>query len=519
MLAHAITDARVGGDFWRSLEAEGSFRTLIRAPSRGEAEQAIERCGARPGGPILLSVPARRQRPVTEVRNGIFLLHGPVDPWALLDRVQCVIAPPQDDVRLLAAAAGCPVLDLATAEAVDPAGLRAELAGALAGFGYSDPFSGHRIDALEWIELLGGWRRTIDANRTIAATAGIAGWKRRTLRRFLWSDSMPRKLRRSLPAELPAELPEGSGIAVWPSRAPQGILQRAAERKLRILRVEDGFIRSVGLGAHLHLPHSIVVDARGIYYDPASPSDLEHILSEAVFTERLVGRASALIDRLVRGGVTKYAAGGAQIPAMPAGVRRILVPGQVEDDLSVRLGGAGVQGNLDLLRRVRAAEPGAWILYRPHPDVTAGLRKGHVPATEALRYADAILAQGSMAGLLDQVDCVHVLTSLAGFEALLRGREVVTHGQPFYAGWGLTTDLAPDLGRRRRRLTVPELAAGALILYPRYLDPVTRLQCPPEVVIRRHLDAPAARPRLLHRLRSLQGRMSIAGRRLAGATA
>lgn len=515
MLARAITDARVGGDFWCSLEAEGSFRTLIRAPSRGEAEQAIGRCGGRHGGPILLSVPARRQHLVTEVRNGIFLLHGPVDPWALLDRVQCVIAPPQDDVRLLAAAAGRPVLDLATAEAVGPAGLRAELAGALTGFVYSDPFSGHRIDALEWIELLGGWRRTIDANRTIAATAGIAGWKRRTLRRFLWSDSMPRTLRRSLPAELP----EGSGIAVWPSRAPQGILQRAAERKLRILRVEDGFIRSVGLGTHLHLPRSIVVDARGIYYDPTSLSDLEHILSETVFTERLVGRASALIDRLVRGGVTKYAAGGAQMPAMPAGVRRVLVPGQVEDDLSVRLGGAGVQGNLDLLRRVRAAEPEAWILYRPHPDVTAGLRKGHVPAADALRYADAILAQGSMAGLLDQVDCVHVLTSLAGFEALLRGREVVTHGQPFYAGWGLTTDLAPDIPRRRRRLTVPELAAGALILYPRYLDPVTRLQCPPEVVIRRHLDAPAARPQLLHRLRSLQGRVSIAGRRLAGAAA
>ncbi|RCO07643.1 beta-3-deoxy-D-manno-oct-2-ulosonic acid transferase, partial [Bacilli bacterium] len=110
-------------------------------------------------------------------------------------------------------------------------------------------------------------------------------------------------------------------------------------------------------------------------------------------------------------GVTKYAAGDTASSAIPARGRRVLVPGQVEDDLSVRLGGAGVCSNLDLLRRVRRAEPDAWIAYRPHPDVTAGLRKGHVSTAEALSYADAILIEGSMAGLLERVDCVHVLTS------------------------------------------------------------------------------------------------------------
>jgi capsule polysaccharide export protein KpsC/LpsZ len=39
------------------------------------------------------------------------------------------------------------------------------------------------------------------------------------------------------------------------------------------------------------------------------------------------------------------------------------------------LGGAGVS-NLELLKRARAMEPGARIIWRPHPDVEAGLRRG-----------------------------------------------------------------------------------------------------------------------------------------------
>lgn len=71
--------------------------------------------------------------------------------------------------------------------------------------------------------------------------------------------------------------------------------------------------------------------------------------------------------------------------------------------------------------------------------------------------------------LLDAVDEVQVMTSLAGFEALLRGKAVTCYGQPFYAGWGLTTDIVPP-ARRSRRLTLSELIAGALIVYPRYFD-------------------------------------------------
>ena len=90
-----------------------------------------------------------------------------------------------------------------------------------------------------------------------------------------------------------------------------------------------------------------------------------------------------------------------------------------------------------------------------------------------------------MAALLETVDAVHVLTSLAGFEALMRGRDVTCHGVPFYAGWGLTRDLGAVPDRRTRTLTLDALIAGVLILYPRYLDPITGLPCPPEVLVGR----------------------------------
>ena len=96
-----------------------------------------------------------------------------------------------------------------------------------------------------------------------------------------------------------------------------------------------------------------------------------------------------------------------------------------------------------------------------------------------------------MASLLAHVDAVETMTSLTGFEALIRGLPVTTHGAPFYAGWGLTEDLCP-VPRRDRRLTLDALVALALVLYPRYVDPQTGLPCPVEVIVER-LSAARAR--------------------------
>jgi len=74
---------------------------------------------------------------------------------------------------------------------------------------------------------------------------------------------------------------------------------------------------------------------------------------------------------------------------------------------------------------------------------------------------------------IDACDELHTLTSLAGFDALLRGKRVVVYGMPFYAGWGLTHDVEMHqeaAQRRTRVLTLDELVAGALLRYPLYWD-------------------------------------------------
>lgn len=257
----------------------------------------------------------------------------------------------------------------------------------------------------------------------------------------------------------------GDTLLLWGSRAlPQGTKQG-----INVVRMEDGFLRSVGLGAELVHPLSWVIDHRGIYYDATRPSDLEHLLQNTEFSSELLQRAAVLRSRIVASELTKYNVGTHvwQRPALAQQV--ILVPGQVENDASIRFGAPGIASNLVLLKTVRAAYPEAYIVYKPHPDVVAGLRRKGKKESEAQRWCNEIVTDVSMGQLLSVVDEVHVLTSLAGFEALLRGKKVVCYGQPFYAGWGLTQDKLRFV-RRTRHLSLDALVAGALILYPTYIS-------------------------------------------------
>lgn len=264
----------------------------------------------------------------------------------------------------------------------------------------------------------------------------------------------------------------GRRVLVWAAREPDGLAEALAERGASLLRMEDGFLRSVGLGSNHVGGCSLVVDEQGIYFDPRQPSALENLLQDSLRDPALDQRAARLRERLVQLGLTKYNVGTVQpvrVGGAP-GQARLLVPGQVEDDASLRLGSPALRGNLELLRAVRAAHPEAWIVYKPHPDTEAGTRRGRLREAEVRRHADQIVRGVSVTDLFPQVDAVHTLTSLVGFEALLRGLPVTAWGQPFYAGWGLTADRLP-LARRSRRLSLDQLVAGVLIRYPLYVHP------------------------------------------------
>jgi capsular polysaccharide export protein len=271
------------------------------------------------------------------------------------------------------------------------------------------------------------------------------------------------------------QVPPGGMLATWGHKPIRGKLSE----EVSLIRLEDGFLRSVGLGADLVRPLSWVMDRRGIYYDATTQSDLEALLKDVAFPEELCIRARRLREALCQSGLTKYNVGAGHWQRPPGASQVILVPGQVESDASIRYGAPGIRTNIDLLNAVRSSNPDAHVLYKPHPDVIAGLRAKGDGEREVAAYCNEVITEAPMGPLLDMVDEVHTLTSLAGFEALLRGKRVVAYGQPFYAGWGLTEDIVPH-PRRQRPLTIDELVAGALILYPTYVSKTTGRYTTPE---------------------------------------
>jgi len=282
--------------------------------------------------------------------------------------------------------------------------------------------------------------------------------KRSSLRRFA-AESAVRFVRNA------KGIPPGSTVLLWGSHvAPQGL-----PRNIDVVRVEDGFLRSVGLGAEFAQPLSWVMDGRGIHYDATQPSDLEHLLQTERWSAALLERAASLRERLVASGITKYSVGRATWKRPSRSMHVILVPGQVESDASLRFGAPDLHTNIGLLRAVRLAQPQSYLVYKPHPDVVARLRARGVGEAQAKSFCDEVVTDVAMGELLKQVDEVHVLTSLTGFEALLRRKKVVCYGLPFYAGWGLTKDLL-CIARRTRRLTLDELVAGTLICYAGYVS-------------------------------------------------
>lgn len=471
-------------------------------PSRAEAAAALWQAALRraAGRPVIACrdpEAPHEARPVLPAARPERL-----SPWTLIDAAAELHALDGPTV-VTAALAGVPVHG-AGAAPKDGLALLAALAAAAR---CADPIRARPITLEEAIPLLGAWRMEEAANRRVSVCLGMSFWKRRRMAAALASAAGPPAfVMRTGPAIAEAAR-RGGAIAVWPSRAPANLLPRARAAGVPVVWVEDGFIRSAGLGAGFLPAASITLDTRRPYFDPGGASDLELLLATADFPPALLARAAALRAALIARGITKYNLGGAapDLPLTP-GRRRILVPGQVEDDLSIRLGATGAaRTNLALLRAVRDAHPDAFIAFKPHPDVEAGYRRGAVPVEEARRLADIVLDRAPIAPLLAQVEEVHTLTSLTGFEALLRGLSVTCWGQPFYAGWGLTEDRTP-IPRRVRRLTLDELVAGALILFPRYQDPVTELPCPPEALLDRLADAAPWKGGVLARLRRWQGR-------------
>jgi capsular polysaccharide export protein len=345
---------------------------------------------------------------------------------------------------------------------------------------YLDPETGQITTPERLIAHVGLQRRQRARVPAALEVFGIAPWKRNAVRRFQRGLTPCRLRFRGFHAR-PCRV-GGSRPLVWGLRVGRGLRQAGGS----LIHAEDGFLRSVGQGWWLRWvpPISWVVDHSGIYYDASAPCDLETFLAAHRFSDAERRRAGALRRRIVTSRLTKYnlQAPGWRRPPDLGDRPVLLVPGQVEVDLSIRFGmppEATVRSNLELLRAVRAAHPDAYLIYKPHPDVVSGRQRPGPGEEQAHRHCDLVLTEAPMETLLEEVDGVHVRTSITGFEALLREIPVCTWGMPFYAGWGLTRDQL-RCPRRERALQLDDLVYAALIHYPVYLSLASGCYTTPE---------------------------------------
>lgn len=501
----ALQVAQVGGEFWARPVTLPTGSDLVLVPDDAAQFDLMRRDLQEPGITVVLP-------PGMAAPRGCAVIRGSFDPWHVARQARAVWAGANRELATVAALLDKPVRVFGPQPSPrEQPDLVDDLLADLAVTDYFSPFTGEPWDLPQVITQLGDWRRLIEGNRNFRAIFGVAHWKRVTLDPLLWDGTGPVRHARTVPADLPV----GTPVVAWKSRTNPKVLGQLQARGAAIAELEDGFIRSVGLGANCVPPLSAIVDRSGIYFDPNQPSDLETMLECGELPDEWVKRGKDLQTTLVQSGISKYGRDRVTAPRPSQVGLRVLVTGQVEDDRSV-LSGGGNCSNLELIARARQQEPDAWLIYKPHPDVEAGHRKGRVPDREALRHANEIERDAAITTLLDSVRALHVITSLAGFEALLRGKAVTTHGQPFYAGWGLTRDLGPGNPRRTRKRSLAELVAATLIGYPRYVDPVTRLPCQAEIVVARMAHGEAVVSSPLVTLRQWQGRLALVWQRLSG---
>lgn len=332
---------------------------------------------------------------------------------------------------------------------------------------YFNPYKNAKSDIFESIFTLEKYKKIELFNSNRLFFLGFSLWKRRLVKPFFQAQNNEMIFLNSLQKLKKFTLDKNDKIFIW-GRSYEKAQIREFSGEIQVFFVEDGFIRSVLLGSDLTRPLSLNIDSKALYIDASKESDLECILQNYAFDENLKSRAKALIQSILANKISKYNNATSEFLRPKTSAKIILIPAQVEDDASMILGGFGLSTQA-LIERVRKENPNAYIVFKPHPDVLSGNRKGLKDEKIILKSCDEIIKNASIASCLDAVDEVHTITSTVGFEGILHGKVVVCYGLPFYAGWGLTRDKI-KCERRTRLLSVEDLVAGALLLYPRYVD-------------------------------------------------
>lgn len=224
-------------------------------------------------------------------------------------------------------------------------------------------------------------------------------------------------------------------IYIWGYKAPDFFIDYIREQKLDIFFLEDGFIRSGPCDESGTPPLSIVMDSQAPYFDTTRPNDLTDLIANFDFEQDGYDEtlAQEMLDYYVSKRVSKYNH-QPYVDVIPIyGVKnekRILVLGQVPYDDSLKYGGGLDITLLDVVSKAIEENSNAQIIVKPHPmtlndpSIISVLTKLNcLVLTQPIHLVDA----------LETIDHVYTITSLGGFEALLRGKMVTVLGRPFYS--------------------------------------------------------------------------------------
>jgi capsular polysaccharide export protein len=263
----------------------------------------------------------------------------------------------------------------------------------------------------------------------------------------------------------------------WGRKASgQKAVQRAKKHHQNFLLLEDGFIRSIGLGVEGFPSFSIVLDDIGIFYDATTPSKLENILLSYDFKsdKPLLLEAKSAISLICEHQISKYN----HAPKVAKGFfknereKQVLIIAQTAGDKSLEYGMGTRFTTKEMIDTAIKENPLSDIYLKIHPDVLSGKKESDIQICEIPKECYLLKEDINPISLLQNFTKVYTKTSQMGFEALLVGCDTVCFGMPFYAGWGVTDDRV-DCPRRNRQLKIEEVFAAAYILYSKYYNPIT----------------------------------------------
>jgi capsular polysaccharide export protein len=251
--------------------------------------------------------------------------------------------------------------------------------------------------------------------------------------------------------------------------------------------VEASFITSIHAFTTKSWPiqfrrlYSFLADDLSFYFDALQPGRIAQYLNsaEARLDAEQQRRCRELIRYIVDNRLTKYnflSLAEPEVLNKPG--RKVLVVDQTAGDASITRGRASADSFKRMLKAAVQENQGAAIYVKTHPDTVTRAKRCYyadVAEAEVIKLTEAV----NPYSILRHMDKVYVCTSQLGLEALMAGKEVVTFGQPIYAGWGLTDDRLPGAARGNQ-LTLEDLFFALYIKFAVHIHPYTYTICPIE---------------------------------------